>query len=202
MALYGALSKHKHLSEFDDPIEDRGVVKTPEERRNEALANLTSQLSAGSGIDGVAEQYESGVEKIGGLIKTTIYVDLTGLHSTADGDIIGDEDAANCHLGQITANRSGTIVAGRVTCLEAPTGGDPDIDLWAADEATGAEDAAITGLTSDTELTDGGDHTIGDVDVLTAFPSADQYLYLVAGATTDADYTAGKLLIELFGVPA
>ena len=29
-----------------------------------------------------------------------------------------------------------------LTCLEAPAGGDPDINLWYADEATGAEDAA------------------------------------------------------------
>ena len=32
----------------------------------------------------------------------------------------------------------------KITCpLEAPAGGDPDIDFWYADEATGTEDAAI-----------------------------------------------------------
>ena len=38
--------------------------------------------------------------------------------------------------------------------------------------------------------------------VLTALPAADEFLYLTLGATTDADYTAGKLLIELIGYEA
>ena len=30
----------------------------------------------------------------------------------------------------------------------------------------------------------------------------DKYIYMVTGAATDADYTAGKLLIEFFGYTA
>ncbi len=74
------------------------------------------------------------------------------------------------------------------------------MDLYSAAEATGTEDAAITGLT-ETQLVDAGDHTLGSVKVLTTFPAATEYLYLVAGAgaTVFAPYTAGKLLIELYG---
>ena len=36
----------------------------------------------------------------------------------------------------------------------------------------------------------------------TAVPAADEFLYLTLGDTTDADYTAGKLLIELMGYEA
>lgn len=156
---------------------------------------------AGTGVKGIAAAYATSVSRVGGLIYTKIFIDLTGLRSTAAGDIIGDDGAGTpCHLGQITSDECGTIVGGTVTCLEAPTGGDPDIDLYSADEATGVEDAAITSLT-ETQLTNGGDHVIGDVDVMTAFPTAGQYLYLVAGATVvGADYTAGKLMIELVGV--
>lgn len=166
------------------------------------IGGHTLDVVAGNGINGIAAIYKTGVQRIGDIIKTAILIDLTGLRSTALGDIIGDDGTSEaCHIGRITTPKNGIIVSGRVTCLEAPAGGDPDIDLYAADEATGTEDDAISGLT-ETQLTNGGDHTLGGVDVLTALPGAGQYLYLVAGATTDADYTAGKLLIELEGYEA
>lgn len=166
---------------------------------NEVFAANKLTNEAGSGVKGVAAIYETGVQKFGGIAKTTIVIDLTGLRSTAAGDIIGDDGTSNpCHIGQLPADECGTIFAGTVKCLEVPTGGDPDIDLYAADEGTGVEDAAITTL-AETQLTNGGDHTLGGEDVLTAFPTDGQYLYLVAGAVTDADYTAGKLVIELYG---
>lgn len=159
-------------------------------------------VEAGTGIDGIAEAYQTNVSREGDLIRTSILIDLTGLRSTAAGDIIGDDGAGTpCHLGQITAAQCGTLIAGTVTCLEVPAGGDPDIDLFSAVEATGVEDSAISAL-DETQLTNGGDHTAGGVDVLTALPADGEYLYLVAGATTNADYTAGKLLIELYGTPA
>ena len=66
--------------------------------------------------------------------------------------------------------------------------------------ATGAQDADVTALTDYAELANTGDHTLGSVDILSAVPTADHYLYLSCGAATDADYTAGKLLITLWGV--
>ena len=41
-----------------------------------------------------------------------------------------------------------TLFAGRMTCLETPDTGEPDIDLYAGDEATGTEDVAIGTATS------------------------------------------------------
>lgn len=170
----------------------------------ESLGKLaTLATEAGDGITGgTGTIYRSGVERIGGIIKTTIMLDLTGLRSTAAGDIIGVDGTSDaCHLGQITADQNGTIFAGRITCLEAPAGGDPDLDLYSAVEATGTEDDAITGL-DETQLINAGDHAADAFKSLTAYPAADEYLYLVAGATTDADYTAGILLIELYGYAA
>ncbi len=159
-------------------------------------------VEAGSGIDGIAETYESQVERVGDLIRTTIFIDLTGLRSTTSGDIIGDDGTSNpCHIGQITAAQCGNLIGGSVKCLETPAGGDPDIDFYAATEATGSEDDAISDLT-ETQLSNGGDHAAGDIDAFTALPADGQYLYMVAGAITDADYTAGKLLVELWGTPA
>ena len=170
---------------------------------NATEARLTNEMTAGTGITGgTGTIYQTTTTNTGGIKKTEILIDLTGLRSTAADDIIGVDGTSNaCHIGQITAATHGTVIAGRITCLEAPTGGDPDIDLYSATEATGTEDTAISTLT-ETKLVDSGDHTLGSVKVLTAFPAANEYLYLVAGALTDADYTAGKLLIELWGYDA
>jgi len=163
----------------------------------------TMATEAGTGITGgTGTIYRSSVIREGGIIKTSILIDLTGLRSTANGDIIGVDGTSNvCHIGQITAARNGTILAGRMTCFEAPAGGDPDINVHSATEGTGVEDGAIGDLT-ETLLLNGGDASVGSVGIFTGVPAADEFLYLTLGATTDADYTAGKLLIELFGYEA
>jgi hypothetical protein len=166
---------------------------------DDALAILA--VEAGAGITGgTGTVYKSSVEKVGGLILTRIYIDLTGLaSSTTDLDIIG-QGASAAHIGQITAAKNGTIEAIRMTCLELPAGGADDIDLYAATEATGVFDAAISTLVETALITSGGAWASGTVKASTAVPAADQYLYLTGGeAGTAASYTAGKFLIELFG---
>ena len=168
-----------------------------------SLDSNTMATEAGTGITtGTGTIYKSSVIREGGIIKTSILIDLTGLRSTGSGDIIGvNGTSLVCHIGQVTAARNGTILAGRMTCFEAPAGGDPDINIHSATEATGVEDGAIADLT-ETLLVNSGDATLGGVVIFAAVPAADQYLYLTTGAATDADYTAGKLLIELFGYEA
>ena len=164
-------------------------------------------ITPGTGIStGTNTVYKANVTVAGDLIKTEILIDLTGLNSSAADDIIGKQATANCHIGQITSALCGTIFAGTFQSLETPTGGEPDIDLYAATEATGTEDTAITGL-AETKLLDlNADlsaSNLGTPFVLSAFPAADQYLYLVgSGGGTDDIYTAGKLLITLYGQPA
>jgi hypothetical protein len=166
-----------------------------------ALLSGKLAVLAGPGITGgTGTVYETGVQKVGDIFITRILLDLTGLDSSGTGgDIIGLAAGGAAHLGQITAARNGTIFAGTIRCLEVPTGGDPDVDFWAADEATGAFDTAISTLTNEAQLINTGDWTLEE-DTLVAFPAANQYLYAVAGATDDAIYTAGKFLITLYGI--
>jgi len=157
-------------------------------------------LTAGTGITGgTGTVYKSDVQKLGDIFHTRILIDLTGLASSGSGDIIGKAATANSHIGQITAAINGTVLGGKLTCLEAPAGGDPDINLWYADEATGTEDAAITGLSNQVQMCDSGDLALGSMVSIPTPPAADKYIYMVTGAATDANYTAGKLLIEFFG---
>ena len=157
-------------------------------------------LTAGTGITaGTGTVYKADVQKLGNIFHTRILIDLTGLASSGSGDIIGKAATANSHIGQITAAVNGTVLSGKLTCMEAPAGGDPDINLWYADEATGTEDAAITGLTNQVQMCDSGDLALGSVISIPTPPAADKYMYMVTGAATDANYTAGKILIEFFG---
>ena len=166
----------------------------------------TEAVSAGTGITtGTNTVYKSSVVKVGGIFETNIYIDLTGLSSNAPGDIIGKASTANSHIGQITAAVNGTIVGGYMQCLETPTTGEPDIDLFYADEGTGVEDAAVSGLTNQVSvLAAAADWTIAanvNMRPLSAIVAADKYLYLVGGGgTTDGVYDAGKYLIKLYGV--
>ena len=162
-------------------------------------------MSAGTGITtGTGTVYAGSAVKVGGVYSTSILMDLTGLASSGSGDIIGKAGTANSNIGQITAANNGTILAGQLNVYEAPAGGDPDIDLWYADEATGAEDAAITSLSNQVQVMNNGDLTAGSIDYFTAgvVPAADKYLYLVTGAATNADYTAGRILLEMWGYDA
>ncbi len=167
------------------------------------LTGNTIATTAGTGITtGTGTVYAASVIKTGGIFHTKILIDLTGLASSGSGDIIGKAATANSHIGQITAAVNGTVLGGKLTCLEAPAGGDPDINLWYADEATGTEDAAITGLTNQVQMCDSGDLALNSVISIPTPPAADKYIYMATGAATDADYTAGKLLIEFFGYTA
>ena len=122
-----------------------------------ALSNAV--ITAGTGITSVATAIvKHSVITLGNIIETTIILDLTGLNSgDADGDIIGKAGTANCHYGQITTAINGTILSGYIQCLETPAGGESDIDLYSATEATGTEESLITALTETALLNTDGD---------------------------------------------
>jgi hypothetical protein len=160
--------------------------------------SVYTNLDIGTGIStGVGTICKAHAAINEGVYLVRILVDLTGLNSggTAN-DIIGVNGASNCYIARLPAM---TVLGGRMTCLEAPAGGDTDIDLYSATEGTGAEDAAVTGLT-ETLLINAGTQSLGTVTHLSADPSANQYLYLAGQGTANATYTAGRFLIEIFGV--
>jgi hypothetical protein len=183
-----------------------GAITTQSSINSSGISSFdanTMPVEAGTGITtGSGTIYRSSVQRVGGIITTRILIDLTGLRSTGGADIIGvNGTALVCHIGQITAARNGTILTGSMECFEAPAGGDPDINVHSATEGTGVEDGAIGDLT-ETLLVNAGDATTGSKVYFTGVPAADEFLYLTTGAATDADYTAGKLFIELMGYEA
>lgn len=187
------------LVEFDDEVTSATFTA-------DGSGSLSNGLSAGTGVTGgTGTVFHSWRENTGNIVKTSIFIDLTGLDTSATaGDIIGQgTDAA--HLGQIKAARNGTIFFGKVTCFElTDTDFGSTIDLYSADEATGAFDAGIATL-EETQLLDAAAFAADDgsadnsVQYLSAYPAADQYLYLVSQDTTADTATSGKFLIELYG---
>ncbi len=157
----------------------------------------TDGITSGAGVI-----YRSGIFRSGGLIHTEILLDLTGLSSaTTVLDIIG-LGANPAHLGQITTVQNGIILAGLMTCLEAPLSL-VDLDLYGAVEATGVFEALVTDLDELALLTRGATWALGDAIAFTAIPRPGDYLYLVNGIADTADpFTTGKFLIELFGYDA
>lgn len=157
-------------------------------------------LSAGAGVS-AAETYKSGYFQQGGIITTRIFIDLTGLVGSAtDLDIIGNTGGAtSAHLGRIVTATAGTMIGGRVTCLEVPAGGSADVDFYSASESTGAQDGLVTSLTETALVTSGGAWTSGASKGMTALPAANDYIYITNGAASGGTFTAGKFLIEFFG---
>jgi hypothetical protein len=168
------------------------------------VEEVPTTLIPGSGISsGSGTLYRASVVREGDLIRTEILIDLTGLQSsTTDLDIIGT-GAGAAHIGQITAAVNGTIMGGTVLCLEAPATGVTDIDLYAATVGTGVFDGGIAALVETAVVTSGAAWTLGRmVGTAADGVAADAYLYLCGGAAgTVGTYTAGRLLITLYGRP-
>ena len=142
------------------------------------------------------------------IIKTEIYIDLTGLaSSTTDLDIIG-VSTTPAYLTQWTTAVNGAFFDAQMTCLEVPTGGIADVELWTATDDDAAFDDPSSGLTSGVAVINGaGTWTLYESSApaaaATNFITTDDYLYLLGGAAgTAATYTAGQYLIELWGYEA
>jgi len=166
---------------------------------------MATEALANAGIEGTAETYVTQVERFKSdtdtnvnIVKTTLMIDLTGLASSGANDIIGKAGTGVAYIGRVTTEDTGAVFGVTMECYETPAGGDPDIDLYSATEATGVEDSAIGDLT-ETLIINSGDLSAGS-RVAGGGIVADQYLYLVAGSATNANYTAGRIIITIHGI--
>ena len=195
---------------FNGPVRSENGFETISKNATTGAITITSgskmatEALGGAGIEGTAETYITQVERFKSdtttdvnLVKTTLMIDLTGLASSGANDIIGKAGSGVAYIGRVTTANTGVVFGVTMECFETPAGGDPDIDLYSATEATGVEDSAIGDLT-ETIIINGGDASVG---TRTAGGTivADQYLYLVSGDATNANYTAGRLVITILG---
>lgn len=190
---------------FNGPVRSENGFQTVTKSATTGAETIVSKSAAaianpaGAGITaGTGTIYDTSVKVENGIVTTTIMIDLTGLTSGGTaGDIIGVPGANPAWIARITTADNGTVFGVRMTCYEAPAGGDNDIDLFSATEGTGVEDGAIALLT-ETQIINSGVLSRGTVVYGTDI-AANEYLYLVGQGTANAAYTAGRLLIEIYG---
>jgi hypothetical protein len=193
---------------FSGPVRSQNGFQTISVNSTTGAETLTGSFGfaianpAGVGITGgTGTVYETSVARNNGIVTTSIMIDLTGLTSGGTaGDIIGTATANPAFIARVTTADNGTVFGVRMTCYETPAGGDTDIDLYSATEGTGVEDVAISTL-AETQIINSGTLALGSA-VCGGTIVADQYLYLVGNGTANAAYTAGRLLIEIFGYDA
>ena len=180
---------------------------TPNRISGEQFSSYKTANATGGGLAGAAG-VTTYVEKKNGQITTTILVDIEGLLvSGTTRDVIGDDGAAASYLTQITTAVNGIIYKAHMGCTETPAGSNvtADIDLATSTDSL-AEDARVSTAANPVYLISAG----GAMTVNMGFESAqgldltncvNSYLYLVngSGANSGGTYTAGKLIIKLYG---
>ena len=182
---------------------------------NKAGEKLTS--TAGAAIEGnIGSQTRV---RDGEIIATDITIDLGSskgaAHSfsvagaagaTSTITAIGVSSSSGTHgaaqLMQINKNGSeadaiGVLTGGELMCVEAPTGGNAVIGVYAGAAVTSSADPMTLNanqIIAPTTMVLGKNVGIApDVDM------DNKYLYLVSSGSTDADYTAGKFVLRLYG---
>jgi hypothetical protein len=165
-----------------------------------------SAVAAAAGA-GAGSTVTSDISKVGKIINTQIFVDLTGAgSSTTDLDIIGT-GTSPAYIAVIDSAKMGQVYAVTMTCLEAPLTGVTSVDLYSTDDGTGVLSDIISSEAGyNVVVTASAAWTLNKVQTAvpaTDVPSTGDYLYLTCGAAgTPATYTAGQFVIELWGYEA
>ncbi len=158
-----------------------------------AVAGEVAAGAIGTGVAPVASRRSENR-----TIITETKIDLTGLASVATAnDVIGLAAGGVAYIGQNSVADNGVIYKAELICLEAPVGGDDDINVVANVSALLEYD----GAGGTTYVVNGGDAAAGQtVANLVPALTADHYFYLTAGTgDTAAAYTAGQLILRTYG---
>jgi len=114
----------------------------------------------------------------------------TGTHSNAQVALINGTGSA--------ADGQGIITSGEMICVEAAAGGEDNIGLWYANNASGSGNDMVGG---GIELIQASGQVIGSEGTFSNIDANldNKYLYLVSSGSTGATYTAGKFVLRLYG---
>ena len=114
----------------------------------------------------------------------------TGTHQQAQLLLINGTASA--------ADGQGIITSGELICVEAPAGGEDNIGVWYANNASGSGNDMVGAgnelITAEAKIL-GSEATFSNLDV----NLDNKYVYLVSSGSTGATYTAGKFVLRLYG---
>ena len=173
--------------DFADLIESNVNLNEASTIVGDLVHNDGNATAAGAGVGGAASvTWYVGTNS--GITTTVGLLDIQGLTSDAtDTGVIGDEGASAAYFTKITAAVNGYIYHASITCVEAPGGGEVDLDLVFDTTAT-AEGSAAT----DVVIPAAADWTLGlhrSSDLLGATHAVltggleDYYVHLAVGTS-------------------
>ena len=169
------------------------------------IIETSSAPAIGGGIDQTPSSHPIiTVAKVNEETVTTILWDIGGgdiVSSAHAGDVIGNDDVADAFVMQIQKDDHGLIYKAELICVEAPTTGDPDLNVCLNSDGTIAEDASGEGQHV---IINGGTQTVGkftehDASAIAAAAGGHgDFLYITHGGTTAGLYNNGKIVIKLY----
>lgn len=192
--------------DFADLIESNVNLNEASTIVGDLVHNDGNATAAGAGVGGAASvTWYVGTNS--GITTTVGLLDIQGLTSDAtDTGVIGDEGAANAYFTKLTKEVNGFIYHAAITCVEAPVGGEVDLDLvfdtTATTEGAAATDVVIPTGTDWTIGLHRSSDNLGGTHVVLTGGLDDYYVHLAVGTSaspTNGTYSAGKFAIVLKG---
>ena len=172
---------------------------------NIATANIPIQTSTtlaaehGAGMTGGTAAPITTRRTVNGTIITEIKVELQGLQSSGSANDIIGKGTTPAFIGKNVVATNGVIFKIEMACIEVPATADTDINLVSGSAGTDDFDEAVTGAAVEIN---GGAQAAGMVTVnLVPAVAADYWFYLTCGTGGAETYSAGQLIITLYGHP-
>ena len=172
---------------------------------------VTTQFYGDGFISGSTTAPTSKTVTINDEIITTLTFDLTNLSASGeDGKIICNKEAAAdlvspAHIMQYNTTEHGILYKIEMSCIEAPAGNGAFADFNLETDDAALEMGADPGTNNVLILDACGNTAKGTTKMSSAVgsPTSGQYIYLVngaaGGATDNSQYSAGKLIVRLYG---
>ncbi len=162
------------------------------------LSDAAVPNASGIGLSGV----QSSLARVHAEMVSSFFIDLetASAHSGGSaGKVIGRDssgDAGAAYVTQITEFRNGIVTHGELLCFEAPAGGEDNIGVAFGSSSLeeGGTPDHLDGTSADQYVGKRTPITIGQ-DVTSDF------VYLYTGGSDTGNYTAGRFILRLFGVP-
>ena len=217
-AEFDASNNQTKLAFFTAKSEDATSVAAKLEIKHggSVTMNAGTTTAGGNGFDGGEDGAPTAdVQEINNEVVTTFKINIDDMVSTAGSGarIIGDSaGAANAYFARLNSGVNGLIYKAEMICVEAPTTGEPDLDLYAKSDIM-SEGSGVGGDFAKLIDADGDWIVSKCKEQCGPFPGStdpaytnglhNYYLYLANGngGTSDAGtYGAGKWLVRLYGV--
>ena len=166
-----------------------------------------TSLMRGSGFipsGNINNVFNSSIERIGDIIKTTIVFSVIDLNYQGTTDTIIGDTGANSYLCYLERSRVGTITYFEIETLHPCTGVTVNFNIYRSTDGTQSQGATIlppgVSLSLGTLDTTGAGNRMASIVDLSSSPFVDEYIYICgAAAATAGSFTGGFFRLTCYG---